>query len=253
MSTPTERRWVAGGVTALIAVFLIAGAAVLLRPVGDADHAAAKRPGGPRVELARLDEGRAGRLLREQATIFDPTPLFLPTRWNAGQQPLPGNVVHQPWQVFSAFKPKLEFGDEDLKLPIHSTLVVPRGPLDLLKQPSREPFLGFDRRDEKLVPLAPRYGLAQVWRTSDGKLELSQAIDEPVVTSDGPNYWRPAQFLVVVTVTGLLGRPVRLDSEGSGSGADAEEVDSFLRDYLVNHLHLGARLEPGVYRVVMGP
>ncbi len=246
-------------VAAVAVVFVVAAVVVLLRPPGEESPALAKRPASPqrpavsKVDLARLDEGPAGRLLREQATIFDPTPLFLPTRWNAGQQPLPANVVHQPWQVFSPFKFKPEFSDEDLKLPIHSTQAVPQSPLDLLRQPSHDPFVGFDRRDEKLVPLPPRYGLAQVWRLSDGRLELSQPIDKQILKGEKQIEWRPIQFLVVVTVTGFLGRPVLMDSDGTGGGANAEEIESFLRDYLVENLHLGARLQPGVYRVEMGP
>jgi hypothetical protein len=44
-----------------------------------------------------------------------------------------------------------------------------------------------------------------------------------------------------------LGRPVDTAS------SDIEEVDAFFRDYLVKTLHLGERLAPGMYRVVVGP
>ena len=45
----------------------------------------------------------------------------------------------------------------------------------------------------------------------------------------------------------MLGRPVETVS------SDLEDVDVFFRDYLAKTLHLGERLPPGNYRVVVGP
>lgn len=254
MAEPTTRRWAGWWVVALTVVIFVAGLVVLLRPPGGGPPAPPSATDiAPKVEVARLDEGPTGRLLREQATIFDPTPLFLPTKWNAGQRPLPTSVQHQPGQVFHSFAPKLVFAKADLHLPIPPAQVLPKSPLDLLKEPSRDPFLGFDRKDLTLKPLSQRYGVVEVHRLSDGRLELSQPIDRKIVLPEGQLEWRPVEFLVVVTVSGLLGRPVLLPQEGNTGNTDGQGVISFLRSYLAGTLHLGERLAPGTYRVTIGP
>jgi hypothetical protein len=199
------------------------------------------------VNVARLDEGIGGRLLREQATIFDPTPLFLPTQWNAGQRPLPSTLQRQPEQVFADFLPQTVFNEAELSLPVSTTQALPKGPLDLLQQPSRDPFVGFDRQDAPLTPLPARLGFVEVQKVGDGSPVLRCRLERPVVLPAGRLDWRPAEFLVTVTVAGLLGRPVNTVS------SEVEEVDLFLRDYLSEVLHLGERLDPGTYRVVVGP
>lgn len=253
MTKPDRRRWAGWWVAVLAVIFFAAALVALLRPPGPGMKAPAKPKIAPKVEVARLGEGTVGRLLREQAAIFDPTPLFLPTKWNAGQQPLPASVEHQPGQIFESFQPQLVFEKSRLDLPIPPPHVLPKSPIDLLKQPSRDPFLGFDRQDQKLVPLPARYGIVEVIRAEDGKLIFSQGLGKPIVAADNSSNWQPMEFLAVVTVTGLLGRPVMLPREGLPGNAATENMVSDLRHYLSADLHLGERLEPGIYRVVVGP
>lgn len=251
MPTPTTRRragwWVAG----LTVVFAVAAFALLLRPLGKTGGGtrsiATPQPATPRVNVARLDERAGDRLLREQALIFDPMPLFLPTEWNASQQSLPTKVQRQPEQVFDDFLPKLIYKEAELSLPIGPTQVLPKNPLDLLREASRDPFVGFDRQDVPIRPLPARLGIVEVRRVGDGYLELQRTLDRPVVLPADRMAWQPAEFLVTVTTTGLLGRPVTTVS------SDIEEVDNFLCDYLAEVLHLGERLPPGMYRVAVGP
>lgn len=251
MPTTTGRRragwWVAG----LTVVFAVAAFALLFRPLGKTEGGTrpimTPRAVTPRVNVALLDGKTGDRLLREQATIFDPMPLFLPTEWNASQRSLPTTVQRQPEQVFDDFMPKLIYNEAELSLPISPTQVLPKNPLDLLKETSRDPFVGFDRQDVPHNPLPERLGMVEVRRVGDGYLELQCPLDRPVVLPAGRMAWQPAEFLVAVTTTGLLGRPATTVS------SDIEEVDNFLRDYLSEVLHLGERLSPGMYRVVVGP
>lgn len=236
---------------ALAVVFFAAGLAALLRPPSPRTKAPANPKIAPKVEVARLD--KAGSLLSEQASLFDPAPLFLPTKWNAGQQPLPSGVEHQPGQIFHSFQPQLVFEKSSLNLPIPPAHVLPKSPIELLKQPSRDPFLGFDRRDQKLVPLPARPGIVEVVRVADGKLIFSQELNKQIVAGYKSANWQPLEFLAVVTVTGLLGRPVMLPREGLPGDAANENMVSNLRHYLSADLHIGERLEPGIYRVVVGP
>ena len=253
MTTPSKRRGAGWGVAALTVVFVIAAAAVLFRPLGRSPAVPNPTP-PPKVNVAQLpaaneagNERPAETLLREQVDLLDPTPLFLPTDRNASQQPLPAEVRRQPEQVFGDY-PWVPFFDEStLKLPAGPAQPLPAGPQDLLKEASRDPFVGFDRRDEPLNPLLTRLGYVEVSRVADGRIEFTQKLERPVVLPAGRLDWQPAEFLVDVTPIGLLGRPAITAS------SDIEEVDLFLRDYLSEVLHLGERLSPGVYRVVVGP
>jgi hypothetical protein len=252
-AAPVNRRGAGWWVAGLTVVFAAAAAAVLFRPV--------RRSGGatsqgapPEVKVAELPESdqpsneRSGnRLLREQATILDPTPLFLPTKWNASQQPLPATLRRQPEQVFGDYPWVPFFNESTLALPTGPAPVLPKSPLDLLKEASRDPFVGFDRQDVPLQPLPARFGYVEVSRVGDGRIELARKLERPVVLPAGRLDWQPAEFLVDVTPAGMLGRPAITSS------SDVEEVDNFLRDYLSQVLHLGERLSPGVYRVVVGP
>ena len=243
MSTVIKRRragwWVAG----LTVVFALLGLAVLFRPLAPTGAPARSAP-APRVSIASPDP-----LVREQATFFDPTPLFLPTEWNTNQVPLPAAVQRQPGQVFHDYTAKPTYDKPELTLPIASEEVLLRGPTDLLKGPSHDPFLGFDREDLSLTPLPVRQGLVEVREAGSGEMVqgFPRRIDGEIVLPAGSADWQPAEFLVSVSVSGILGRPVETAS------SDLEDVDVFFRDYLAKTLRLGERLPPGNYRVVVGP
>ncbi|HUJ44350.1 MAG TPA: hypothetical protein VLW52_12180 [Opitutaceae bacterium] len=246
MATRIKRRragwWVAG----MTVVFAAAAAALLFRPLGTKGRA--PRPVvPPKVNFARLDEGSGDRLLQEQATMFDPTPLFLPTEWNTSQRPLPTAVQRQPGQVFGAYEPRPLYATEKLALSVGPERPLPASPVDLLKGPPRDPFLGFGSEDLPLVPLTLRKAFVEVRKVGTGEMvyarDLGGDIPPPTLRLD----WQPAEFLVTVTVAGLLGQPAAVAS------SDIEEVDAFFRDYLATTLRLGERLPPGTYRVVVGP
>ena len=251
---PTQPRrqragwWVAG----LTVVFAAGALAVLFRPLGRVRETAQPAP-PPRVAVTRLEpygtgfETAGNRLLQEQATIFDPKPLFLPTPWNAGQRPLPATVLRQRGQVFSDIEARPVFGEGELALPLASAQVLPGRQADLLRGAPRDPLLAFGREDLPQNPLPSRQGLVEVRRLDTGNVVLVQTIEDGVALPASRLDWQPAEFLVTVTAAGLLGRPVDTAS------SDIEEVDAFFRDYLVKTLHLGERLAPGMYRVVVGP
>ena len=98
MSTASKRRWAGWWVAGLTVVFALLGLAVLFRPLADTG-VPAPPAAAPRVSVVPL-RGRGFSLVRDQATFFDPTPLFLPTELNTNQGPLPAAVQRQPGQVF---------------------------------------------------------------------------------------------------------------------------------------------------------
>ena len=248
MPIPTKRRGAGWWVAGLTMVFALGAFVVLFRPLGN-NKSPTRPAAATRVNMAHLEEGTSDRRLREQATIFDPTPLFLPTEWNTDQRPLPATVQRQPGQVFGTFAPNPVYGEAELALPVGPERSLPTSPVELLKEPSHDPFLGFDREDVRLPPLPPRQGLVEVRKAGTGEMMpgYPRKLEGIIVLPAGRTDWQPAEFLVTVTTAGLLGQPANTAS------SDIEEVDAFFRDYLANTLRLGERLPPGMYRVVVGP
>ena len=73
------------------------------------------------------------------------------TEWNTDQRPLPATVQRQPGQVFGTFAPNPVYGEAELALPVGPERSLPTSPVELLKEPSHDPFLGFDREDVRLT------------------------------------------------------------------------------------------------------
>jgi len=245
MPNITRRRRAGWWVTGLTVVVAAAAAQLLFRPLRPAAPPPRTAPGRS-VVVARLDQQAAGGVLREQATLYDPTPLFLPTEWNTNQRGLPATVQHQPGQVFRPFEPKPLFGDAELSLPVGPAPGPPESPRDLLKEPSHDPFLGFGRQDREVPPLASRPGYVEVRDTATGGIVLARPLEGVLLLPAPQREWQPVEFFIAVTPAGLLGGPPPASAEG-------EDLDAFFRDYLAKSLHLGERLAPGVYRVVVGP
>ncbi len=110
-------------------------------------------------------------------------------------------------------------------------------------------FLHLTGRTWRSRLLPGRAGFVEVRDAGTGRIVPGLAVSiEPGLKLPGDDRnWRPAEFLVAVTNAGMLGGPVITAS------SDVEELDAFFRDYLAKNLHLGERLPPGFYRVVVGP
>lgn len=200
----------------------------------------------PRVTVLAESGAAAGPLVREQMELFDQQPLSMPTRWNAGDAPLPAELQRQPGEAFGMFEPRLAFAAERLE-----PLFGPRGgaPGDgraglrtLGAMAGGWAVLG--RRDRPAPPLPAREAAVEVRRYSGGGdavvlSEALQGLPEAVRAHD----WTPVEFSVAVEPGGLLGVPTL--TVGSG----VEEVDAFLGGFLARDFRLGERLPPGFYRV----
>ncbi|MDE3083842.1 MAG: hypothetical protein KGJ37_01305, partial [Verrucomicrobiota bacterium] len=79
----------------------------------------------PAVGIARLGGRTADTLVGEQAELFDPTPLFLPTRWNAKPRGLPASVEREPGAGFTTFPAELAFDETRLGLNFPASVKVP--------------------------------------------------------------------------------------------------------------------------------
>lgn len=202
------------------------------------------RPGNqPFIQLASAGSSQADEVLRERAELLDPTPLFFPTQWNYGQQPLRASRQRQPGQVFGSFEPKLPLSEKGVTLYRGESAPVPEKLSDVLVQGNEAPFAGMGQIDRPLSTLPVRSGFLEIRELKSGDVIISQSLSG--ISPPRPEY-SPVEFLVVVDSAGLIGRPFVL------SGSEWDEVDSYLQNYLVRTYRLGERLRPGRYRVWVG-
>lgn len=201
-------------------------------------------PRQPFVQFAGAGTSATDQVLRERADLFDSGPLFFPTEWNYGQRPLPARLRRQPGQVFGSFDPVMTFADPKLKLYGAETTPAPEKLADVLAQGNEAPFAGFGQVDVTRPILPARVGFLEIRGFTDSKPIMAQALNG--ITPPRLEY-APLEFLVLVSSAGVVGEPVLT------SGSGWEEVDTFFRSYLVKTFRLGERLNPGRYRVLVGP
>lgn len=201
------------------------------------------QPAKPFVQLAGAGTVAGDQVLREKAELQDPTPLFFPTEWNYGQRPLPESSLKQPGQFFGSVEPKFTVDERNLVPFGVEAAPVPEKLADVLGQGNEAPFAGMGQIDLPLSTLPVRSGYIEVREIGKANIIVSQQLSG--INPPRPDY-APVEFLVVVGASGLIGEPILT----SGSGWD--EVDVFLRSYLVKSYRLGERLHPGRYRVLVG-
>ncbi|MBL9214129.1 MAG: hypothetical protein JNG83_01505 [Opitutaceae bacterium] len=209
-----------------------------------AQAAFAPAPPMPFVRLADSGGGAESERLRERAELFDPTPLFFPTKWNYGQGLAIERVRRQPGQVFGSFEAKFVYADQSLKSYGMGPSLVPDQVMDVVIQGNEAPFAGLGQVDTPRQPLAERAGYIEIRTLDYGKIIIGQSLKE--LTPPRAEF-APAEFLLVVSPLGVVGEPVLTGTTGW------EEVDRYLRDFLVKTYRVGERLNPGRYRVLFGP
>lgn len=197
----------------------------------------------PFVRVSGPEQGGRDRAVRERAELFDPAPLFLPTSRNFGQGPLPARLAKQPGQVFADFGAKVSFAEGGLEAFGAETLASPESLAEVLSRSNEVPFAGLGEAGGRRPQLPTREAVLQIKRM--GEKGLSEVVLAGIGVPDSD--FAPLEFVVAVGPAGLIGDPILT----SGSGRD--RVDAFFQDYLVKTYRLGARLEPGRYRVMIGP
>jgi hypothetical protein len=245
----SKRAWFAAGLAGIAGVALIAA---LFR--GPPEPSAAPPQARPILELPA--SGHA--LVSDRALFKDPTPLFLPTRWNAtppdqGQPQLEG--------TFQGYGPDYSFSENELQLNLPPPVTVPAGPAHaLVENAPGNPFIGIGRTDAAVAPLPPRWALVEVLAAGDGRVVYTQPLkdlamlSEPLLRGGG---WRPVEFMAAVDPAGLVGRlapVVRLEPPGEDRFVQLPGKSVVaIGTYLADTLRLGDRLPPGLYSVTVGP
>lgn len=232
-----------GGFLLLIGTLALFHVPAKLPPSRAADQKTATS--APTVEFKVGGEQAAAALFREDTTMRDPTPLFLPTSWNASENALSNDAQREPGSSFRIYPPRLTFPDSNLALDLPPPIAVPAQPSDAFAsdKPDR-PFIGFGQTDGAVLPLPNRAGYVRVVSAGDGRLMVSQ----PISDAKPPEVnWQPLEFVVAIDDSGMVRPPVLTDSSRVAA------VDNYFRDYLLRTLHLGESLPPGFYRVYVGP
>ncbi len=232
-----QHRWVYATVGAVVVLVLIS----LLFRAPTAPVAKLPSP----VTAANPGAVRLVSLKKNEAALTDPTPLFLPTEWNAGQNALPANTQREPGGTFQGYPAKLAFAENELKLNFPAAVAVPARPADALASDgSMRSISELGRADQPPPQLVFRNAFVEILQAGDGQRVMAQAIWDGAPPGKA---WQPLEFLVAVDAAGLVGPPVLTESSRVGA------VDGFFQNYLVKTLHAGQRLAPGFYRVCIGP
>lgn len=187
--------------------------------------------------------GGADRAISDEALLLDPTPLFLPTRWNASQRELVAPEIGGRYQGFDS--PKFSFAETEINLGLPPPVRMPAGPGDVVSADAWSAgFVGFGRPAARTLSLVPRSAFFEVVRAADGKKVFAQSISEPPPVRGA---WQPVEFAAGVDSAGLVG-PLTVTVRSG-----VEEVDGFFANQLAKTHRIGERLEPGFYRIVVGP
>lgn len=211
-------------------------------PTIHGSYESAERAAPAKVELA----WHGDELLIEEVALRDPTPLFLPTRWNASEDALAMNAPREPGGSFQDYAPHFVFAESELQLKFTPALDVPEKPADAFAiSETNRSLLGLGQVDRGLPPLPVRGAFIEVVAEGDGEVMMS----EPLMDCHPPEQgsWQPLDFLVAIDAAGIVRSPVLTES------SRVTNVDSFFEEYLVKVLRIGERSAPGFYRVSIGP
>ena len=199
------------------------------------------------VEPRQLElASRGNELLIEEVGLRDPTPLFLPTPWNASEDALAMSAPREPGGSFQDYAPHFNFPASELTLELPATSRLPTRAADVfaIDETGRSLF-GFGEIADDVRPLPVRDGFIEIVGAADGAVLMRQPLVEIRPPERGT--WQPMEFLVAIDSAGVVGPPVLTES------SRAADVDSFFKDYIVKVLQIGSRLTPGFYRINIGP
>jgi hypothetical protein len=190
------------------------------------------------------DVGLVDPVATAGAMLLDPTPLFLPTKFNSSRVDY---VPREPGGAFAGFPAKLTFSDSELELHLPPDTAVPSTPAEALAgDPPGAPFIGFDRADPVVEPVSPRIAYVEILDARTGRSVFGRPVNDakPPVSA---RPWDPMEFVAAVDAAGLVGPLVPTARSG------VDEIDAYFGHYLADTLRVGQRLAPGFYRIVVGP
>lgn len=191
--------------------------------------------------------------VREQVTLLDPTPMFLPTAMSSAQAE-PHETMRAGASVFfSEEQGKSFFPDSTAHVEFPSAARLPDAASDWMRFfPIRNMYQGMGRQDNaEGEPLSQRFGAVTVARAGDGRIMAKFALTGALgkLPAGATDAFFPAvmEFMLKVDSDGLVGRPRLITSSGSS------DQDDYFTEYLAKIAWLGFRLSSGTYIVTVGP
>jgi len=235
-------------VSACVALLIVAGAAWLLRrPLTPSEAPPVARPLS--LQLAR--PGAEDGVLREEAILRDPRPLFLPTDLNSA---LPEPRREAGRTLFELDRAGDEPGETDAAVvrdlpPVAS--INGRSPAsargtDALAGPVEVGVVGLGRGGRVVEPLPARGGFLQVVSAVTGATMLAEVLPT-VLGPAGGKAWEPLELFAAVDAAGLAAPLVVV------STSTVDEIDAHFRRILAQDFRVGERLPPGFFRLIVGP
>lgn len=233
------------GLSLVVAAVLVGGLGLV--QTNDWDGALRLGASASRVGVvlthADADEQVAG--LRGEFVLKDPTPLFLPHKWNSGQVDERDEGVLFPGTSFGAIEPKLIFPEAANDIAIPDGVEVPATALSAMERLAETVGHGeLTRRDGEPQALRSRRGYVEVMTMTDGNLLHQRVIDEDLTPFQ---VQAPIEALLAISEAGVWVRPTVIEAP-EGVSVNFEEINSVLKA-----LHLESILSPGIYRILLGP
>lgn len=198
-----------------------------------------------RVGIAELSAQENGGLAQSELLLQDPTPLFLPTEYNSGRVVAAMTAERSPGTSFGSIPAKMLFGESDIGLALPEAVAIPDRALELVvKSDPRVELTELARKTNAIGRLPEREGYLQVLSMSTGAELWAQQV---TVGSWEFDLEAPWEFILAVNQVGSISFPAVVNA-GEGALIDLTQITDMLRGK-----HLGARLEPGIYRILLGP
>jgi len=188
-----------------------------------------------------------GHTRADELTMRDLAPLFLPTDYNAAPQPM---QAPEPGRDYFEREPVAHtlFDVDTPKLRIAPRVPVPAVPAEVVGLPPPPLAAGVGRTNRELAPAPPSGGHVDIYAAEGAQSVLGLALDVAAAPpASAAARWQPLEFTAAVDRGGLADALVLTRSSG------VEEVDVHFRNFLARSFHLGDRLPPGFYRIVVAP
>ncbi|GAB5560644.1 MAG: hypothetical protein SynsKO_22910 [Synoicihabitans sp.] len=180
-----------------------------------------------------------------ELVLKNPTPLFLPTRWNSGQVEARLPAERAPGATFTEISAKPVFAEAVNELQLPDGVSVPQTPISALEKVERlGSSLELSTRDGASRALPRRAGYLEVAATDSGKIIYEKVLE---ITQERMPLQVPIEAVLVINSVGVWVRPTVVEAL-EGTAVDFDQIN-----LLVQGQRLETVLGAGIYRILLGP
>lgn len=230
---------------------LVAGVLVLaslgMVSVSDSPVGTVRLESGGRgsVLLADLATEEENAELIGELALKDPTPLFLPTRWNSGQVDRAMTAERSSGASFGQIGAKWVFPNDENRMILPDGVVVPDSAVSALDgMEARLEGGELARKDDLGLSLPVRAGFMEVVAIGTGETVFRKPLE---LAEEGTPINAPIEAMLAINAGGFWVRPT-VAQLVEGGAVEFDQVNLMLRE-----ARLETFLEPGFYRILLGP